>query len=89
MRSALDQVPRIILIGNAAGDGLGRIEDASAAYSQDQVDGSSPAEADALTDQPDIGIGGYAGQLIAGKAGLFDFMENDRVDSVFLMEPEP
>lgn len=84
LRSALDQVPRIILIGNAAGDGLGRIEDASAAYSQDQVDGGSPAEADSLADQPDIGVGGYAGQFIAGKAGLFDFVENDRINSVFL-----
>lgn len=66
----LHQVPGVSLIGGAAGDDLGRIDDTAAAGCDDEVDTPFPAEPGALVGQGNFRIWLDSGNFIARKAGF-------------------
>ena len=65
------QLPDVLFrLGQAVGDGLGRVDDAAAAHGQQEVDAVLFADADALVDLVEVGVRHDAAQRPAGNAGL-------------------
>ena len=55
-------VPHVALVGSAVGNGLGRVDHAAAANSQNKIHALAARQLDALADQRKPGIGNHAAQ---------------------------
>src|SRR5699024_5338746 len=65
-----EEVPEVPLVQGAEADGLGGVDDAAAAYRQQEVRPGPPDDVDALVDLAAAGVGLDAGELGVGDAGL-------------------
>ena len=64
------QIPHVKIVGKAVADGLGRVNDATAAYRQQEIHALFAAQLDAPIDQRQPGVGLYPAQGNIGDTSL-------------------
>ena len=78
------QVPGVSFVEGASCNDLGGVNDAAAAYGQDEVDARFPAEPGAPGGQGNFRVRFHAGNFIGRNTGFLDFFHHGIVDAVFL-----
>lgn len=81
--AVLDEVPWVGVVGGAACDDFGGVEDRASAQSEGEVEAFFACEADAFADEADLRIRLDAGEAVAVDIGFADFCEDFVEEAAF------